>query len=738
MGKIRNIFACLVHENQECILDLVRNLRALDPASQVLLYNGGSNPDLLSALPSLARQGATLHPSPRPLAWGRLHDFALDCLEFALHDLPFDTLTVVDSDQLSTRPGYSEYLSVFMNGRTGLGMLVNTPGVQPPQTRVGPAVAAYQEFELWRPFLRRFPDGERKFAHWSFWPTSIFTADAAHDLVNLFRHDRQLSQIMERTRIWASEEIILPTLAALLGYEIGSNPCSYEYVRYRTPYSLAEADAALSRRDVFWMHPVPRRYQDPLRVHLRSRLNQYLQATPKKSPMPTDIVSKPGLLLTRPILARMRTIEGWLADEEADLLIAAAARAVSGPPAPAVIVEIGSYCGRSTVVLGSVLQSLGLVEARVYAIDPHDGRVGALDQGIQQVAPSLDKFQRNIAAAGLNGLVETIRSHSFEVPWEKPISFLFIDGLHDYMNVARDFYHFEKWVAVGGYVAFHDYADYYPGVQMFVNEIMAAGTCERVHREGSLIILRKRGEAILPEAPAVQPLVSCLMPTANRRAFVPLAIRYFLRQDYPNRELIILDDGEDSVADLIPADHRIRYLRMEERRTMGSKHNQGCRLARGDIIAHWDDDDWFTESRLSYQVSELLKQPQMTLTGLSRLLFYSPSADRAWEYAYPPAQLPWVCGSTFCYRKAFWEHHPFPDMNEGADTVFVWGLNGDARVLALSDHRCLVGIIHPHNTSPKRTDGAGWRPLPTEQIHDLLGTDISFYRDGPHALARWR
>lgn len=36
-------------------------------------------------------------------------------------------------------------------------------------------------------------------------------------------------------------------------------------------------------------------------------------------------------------------------------------------------------------------------------------------------------------------------------------------------------------------------------------------------------------------------LVSCIMPTYNRRAPVPRAIRYFLRQDYPKRELILLD-----------------------------------------------------------------------------------------------------------------------------------------------------------------------------------------------------
>ena len=53
------------------------------------------------------------------------------------------------------------------------------------------------------------------------------------------------------------------------------------------------------------------------------------------------------------------------------------------------------------------------------------------------------------------------------------------------------------------------------------------------------------------------------MPTHNRRPFVAQAIVYFLRQDYPNRELIIVDDGTDPVADLIPDDPRIRYLHQE-------------------------------------------------------------------------------------------------------------------------------------------------------------------------------
>ena len=213
----------------------------------------------------------------------------------------------------------------------------------------------------------------------------------------------------------------------------------------------------------------------------------------------SDGPANAGLLLTVPILARMRAIEGWLEDAEADLLIVTAAKALSELPEAAAMVEIGSYCGRSTVVLGSVLRTLrGAAKAKLYAIDPHDGQVGALDQGLQQVAPTFETFQRNIATAGLDQWVEPVRQYSFQVAWSKPIGYLFIDGLHDYANVARDFDHFERWVTPGGYVAFHDYADYYPGVKTFVNEILNKGDYEKVHCALSMMVLRKRPEVAQP------------------------------------------------------------------------------------------------------------------------------------------------------------------------------------------------------------------------------------------------
>src|ERR1041384_2498726 len=100
-------------------------------------------------------------------------------------------------------------------------------------------------------------------------------------------------------------------------------------------------------------------------------------------------------------------------------------------------------------------------------------------------------------------------------------------------------------------------------------------------------------------------LVSCIMPTANRRPFVADAIRMFLAQDYADKELVIVDDGEDGIADLVPAHPQIRYLRQSGRRPIGVKRNFACEAARGEIILHWDDDDWYAPHRIRLQVEAL-------------------------------------------------------------------------------------------------------------------------------------
>src|SRR5690349_21716735 len=82
----------------------------------------------------------------------------------------------------------------------------------------------------------------------------------------------------------------------------------------------------------------------------------------------------------------------------------------------------------------------------------------------------------------------------------------------------------------------------------------------------------------------VFPRVTSIMPTADRRAFVPRAIAQFLAQDYTNSELLIVDDGIDRIGDLVPDDPRVRYLPLERRMVLGAKRNLACEQARGDVI----------------------------------------------------------------------------------------------------------------------------------------------------------
>jgi len=221
------------------------------------------------------------------------------------------------------------------------------------------------------------------------------------------------------------------------------------------------------------------------------------------------------------------------------------------------------------------------------------------------------------------------------------------------------------------------------------------------------------------------PLVSCIMPTANRRAFITHAINCFLRQDYSSKELIVVDDGTDPVADLIPDDKRIRYLRLEKRESIGAKRNFACQQARGDIIGHWDDDDWAAPWRLNYQIAELTSK-MADVCGLATVYYLSETGEEAWQYIYPENGRAWVAGNTLCYSKAFWQHNPFPAINVGEDTRFIWS-RIPKHIVQLADPTFFVGLIHEDNVSPKRLTGSRWRKLPVADVLNIMNREISMH-----------
>lgn len=143
-------------------------------------------------------------------------------------------------------------------------------------------------------------------------------------------------------------------------------------------------------------------------------------------------------------------VEGWLLDSEGELLYHFAKNCQRS----GVIVEIGSWKGRSTIWLGTGSKEGNRVS--IYAIDPHTGspehrkRYGKVS--------TVDDFKKNIKMARVDDLVTLIVKTSEEAArdFRDPVSFIFIDGAHEYEAAKLDFDLWFPKIVNGGVMAFHD------------------------------------------------------------------------------------------------------------------------------------------------------------------------------------------------------------------------------------------------------------------------------------------
>jgi predicted O-methyltransferase YrrM len=152
-------------------------------------------------------------------------------------------------------------------------------------------------------------------------------------------------------------------------------------------------------------------------------------------------------------LAALDDVQGWLSDDQARRLWEVA-RALKGP---ATIVEIGSYHGRSTIVLAHAAAP----DVEVVALDPHAGT----DRGPREIHGTHDAGQRdyeqlhrNLARAGVDGEVRHIRlpAQAALSAVEGPVDLLYIDGAHRYRPARDDISEWGARVPPGGTLFVHD------------------------------------------------------------------------------------------------------------------------------------------------------------------------------------------------------------------------------------------------------------------------------------------
>jgi hypothetical protein len=171
-------------------------------------------------------------------------------------------------------------------------------------------------------------------------------------------------------------------------------------------------------------------------------------------------------------------IPGWLTERQARLLWESA-RAL-GPAA--VLLEIGSHQGRSTIVLGEAVRSTG---GRVVAVDPFVE--GKLFGGHS----TRTKFEDNVRRAGLDEVVELVADYSTRarLSWDRPLDLLYIDGKHDYWTLSDDL-RWARHLPPGAPVLVHDcYSSLGVTLGVLVHVLFSA-SLRYERREGSLALFR--------------------------------------------------------------------------------------------------------------------------------------------------------------------------------------------------------------------------------------------------------
>ncbi len=214
------------------------------------------------------------------------------------------------------------------------------------------------------------------------------------------------------------------------------------------------------------------------------------------------------------------------------------------------------------------------------------------------------------------------------------------------------------------------------------------------------------------------PFVSLVTPTYNRRFFWPSMLSNFTSQLYPaaKMEWIIFDDGTDSIEDLVVEAQKkhpqIRYIRSEEKLLIGQKRNRLNDEARGDLIVSMDDDDYYSNERVSHVVQMFARNPKIELAGSSEIFMYYTDNKKIYKIGpYGPKH---ATNGTMAWRKSYNKTHRYDDYHTHAEEKSFLD-NYVNPMIQLDSRKVMLVIAHSMNTFDKR----GIRDQPNNPMFKL-------------------
>ncbi|MBP2291650.1 glycosyltransferase family 2 protein [Azospirillum rugosum] len=221
---------------------------------------------------------------------------------------------------------------------------------------------------------------------------------------------------------------------------------------------------------------------------------------------------------------------------------------------------------------------------------------------------------------------------------------------------------------------------------------------------------------------ADRPLVSIITPSWGREAFLPLCHARVQAQTWPEVEWLVFDDSPRPNAYLQPlAGPRLKYFYSPSRYAIGEKRNILAEHARGAIIVHFDDDDFYAPTYVERMVERL--EQGCDAVKLSGWFLYSAvhGAFGYWDTARGGSHHRWGrnartyvdapdspasddnrmgYGFSYAYRRAVWEAVRFPAVNACEDAPFMTAARERFRVQDFPDAEGLcLHTLHARSTS---------------------------------------
>jgi predicted O-methyltransferase YrrM len=207
--------------------------------------------------------------------------------------------------------------------------------------------------------------------------------------------------------------------------------------------------------------------------------------------------------------------KGFMPIDEGIALHAAAVEAVRRSPGLPLL-EVGTYCGRSTILLAHAAREAGGAGTVAVTVDHHRGseeqqpgwryhdpELVDRDHRAEGRMDTLPTFRRTLYAAGLEEHVVAVVGRSPQVAalWSKPLALVFIDGGHTDEHATNDYEGWAPHVAPDGLLVIHDvFPDPADGGQApyrIYRRSLESGDFTQMSRTGSLRVLRRAGAGVV-------------------------------------------------------------------------------------------------------------------------------------------------------------------------------------------------------------------------------------------------